>query len=108
MKQIKISNKWMQHKFMCSPEYISNVCHGQSCCFPPDHEEYLLLPDEILKFKDLVGCKICPHVHENGMCDLEVKGKDKVKRRKSGYYNRWIKQSGGKIDNDILPVSEKL
>ena len=34
--------------------------------------------------------------------------KDSVKRRKSGYYNRWIKQSGGKIDNDILPVSEKL
>lgn len=49
-KKVKISNKWANHKFKCSRDYIINECGG-SCCTGSDKVLISLLPGEEKKFK---------------------------------------------------------
>ena len=81
MKKIKISKAWAYHKFMCSEEYIMNVCHG-SCCQGSNKILISLLPEEVIEHEGngqiVIDGKlqanritgICPYKDSNGLCAL--------------------------------------
>lgn len=81
MKKIKISKAWAYHKFMCSKDYIINVCHG-SCCQGSNKILISLLPNEVAKHEQNGKCVIdnklqadgqtgiCPYKNNNGLCAL--------------------------------------
>lgn len=78
---IKISGKWIKHKFNCSYNYIINVCKG-SCCQGSNKILISLLPKEEKYFIDngyevkshlLQPNKLtnkCPFKNINGLCNL--------------------------------------
>lgn len=79
--KIKISSKWMLHKFRCTEDYIKNVCHG-SCCTGTDKVLISLLPEEAKRQVE-IGCVVkdnklcpdsktgkCPHLTESGLCNI--------------------------------------
>lgn len=81
MIKVKISGKWIKHKFRCSEDYIRNVCHG-SCCTGSDKVLISLLPDEAERQKQL-GYAVkdgklcasptthkCPHISPDGLCRI--------------------------------------
>lgn len=43
--RIKVSYKWLNHKFLCSSEYIVNHCKGR-CCFGTKKLMISILPEE--------------------------------------------------------------
>ena len=79
--KVKISGKWIKHKFMCSADYIKDVCHG-SCCTGSNKVLVSLLPDEadyqlskgysvennLLQADKKTGK--CPHINKIGFCAL--------------------------------------
>lgn len=79
--KVKVSGKWMLHKFKCTEDYIKNVCHG-SCCTGTDKVLISLLPEEakrqvemgfVVKDNKLCPDKKtgkCPHLNECGLCDI--------------------------------------
>ena len=79
--KVKISAKWMFHKFRCAEDYIKNVCHG-SCCTGTDKVLISLLPEEAKRQVEtghtVKGNKLCPdsvtgkcpHLNESGLCDI--------------------------------------
>jgi len=82
--RIKVSNKWLYHKFNCSIDYIRNICHGQ-CCGNKDNLLVCLLPSEVewnekYGFHTLNGVMLpsynglCPHKETNGFCSLHGTG----------------------------------
>ena len=78
---IKISDKWLNHKFLCSKDYIINNCKGR-CCQGTDKILISLLPEEEQKHKDKGFIVIdgllqpnsktrqCPHKLNNGLCGV--------------------------------------
>ena len=78
---VKVSGKWIKHKFKCSEDYIKNVCYG-SCCTGSNRVLISLLPNEVIRQEQLgfavEGGKLqastvtgkCPHLHLNGLCRL--------------------------------------
>lgn len=84
---VNISTKWLQHRFMCSEEYIVSTCHGR-CCEGSNKKTLIsLLPQEVEVFQamgnEVIDNKIvanpitnkCPHKMETGLCDLHKQGK---------------------------------
>jgi DNA modification methylase len=45
-KEVKMSRKWLDHKFICNAEYIREECHGR-CCEGTDKILISLLPEEV-------------------------------------------------------------
>lgn len=79
--RVKVSGKWIKHKFLCSEDYIRNVCHG-SCCTGSNKVLISLLPGEAERQKELgfavrdgklQACPTthkCPHLRPEGLCKL--------------------------------------
>lgn len=81
--KIKISVKWLNHKFFCSPEYITNNCKGR-CCRGTKKLMISTLPEEepILKGLEVAIIlkkggflypqegKKCPFQCKDGLCVL--------------------------------------
>tara|TARA_R100000049_G_C1925092_1_gene69623 strand:+ start:194 stop:718 length:525 start_codon:yes stop_codon:yes gene_type:complete len=80
LKRIKISKKWLLHKFPCSVDYIKNVCHGR-CCQGTGRILVSLLPEE-QEYHRKMGKKVekgllqanircvCPYKRVDGLCDI--------------------------------------
>ncbi|MCL1932352.1 MAG: hypothetical protein FWF53_00860 [Candidatus Azobacteroides sp.] len=79
--KVKVSGKWIRHKFMCSVDYIKNVCHG-SCCTGSNRVLVSLLPNEA-DYQQSKGFSVknnllqadfktgkCPHIDKAGFCAL--------------------------------------
>jgi 16S rRNA G966 N2-methylase RsmD len=80
--KVKVSGKWIKHKFLCSADYIKNVCHG-SCCTGSNKVLISLLPDEA-ETQQKKGYSVsdggllqadfrtkkCPHINKIGFCAL--------------------------------------
>lgn len=79
--QIKISKKWLNHKFNCNTDYIKTVCKGR-CCEGTNKILISLLPEEETQQKQ-IGNKVenhlllpdpktgkCPNKTEDGLCKL--------------------------------------
>jgi hypothetical protein len=80
--KIKISIKWMQIKFECTPEFIKNICKGR-CCEGSKNLLISLLPNEEEKINELnIKCYIknghllpkngtkCPFKNKDELCTL--------------------------------------
>jgi hypothetical protein len=80
--KIKVSSQWLNHKFLCSPEYIVNHCKGR-CCRGTKELVISILPEEepILKGLAFAICikggllypekgNECPFKIDNGLCLL--------------------------------------
>jgi len=79
--KVKVSSKWLRHKFACSVDYIKNVCHG-GCCEGSGRILISLLPDEqeshrqagfdvkdgLLQADPKTGK--CPHKLSSGLCGV--------------------------------------
>jgi hypothetical protein len=65
--KIKISSKWLNHKFLCSPEYIVNHCKGR-CCWGANRLSISLLPEEDKEFQKTE--KKCFYQCKTGLCSL--------------------------------------
>ena len=80
-ENIKISTKWIKHKFSCSRDYITSTCRGR-CCEGSDKILISLLPEEAQAhieqgFQVVDGLlqpdsqtKKCPHKREDGLCGI--------------------------------------
>jgi hypothetical protein len=80
--KVRISGKWIKHKFLCSADYIKNVCHG-SCCTGSNKVLISLLPNEA-EAQQKKGYSVseggllqadsktkkCPHIDNIGFCAL--------------------------------------
>ena len=73
-------------KFVCNPDFITNVCHGRCCDGGGQTTLISLLPEEEGYQRDLgvtvenskicanEQTKKCPHKKDNGLCGLHITG----------------------------------
>ena len=80
-KEVKISRKWLDHKFICNAEYIKEHCHGR-CCEGSDKIVISLLAEEV-KAIEAEGHEVidgmlqpniatgkCPFKTKEGLCSI--------------------------------------
>lgn len=74
-KEIKISHKWLNHKFICNKEYILSHCHGR-CCEGAGKIIISLLPNEVERMVSegygVIGGFLQPDT-ETGKCPFKTK-----------------------------------
>lgn len=81
MKSVKISSKWLQHRFNCTVENILTMCHGRCCEGTNQIVVSLLLEEQEWhrgKGYDVIDGLLmpdsrtdkCPHKEANGLCAL--------------------------------------
>jgi len=73
---IKISKKWLNHKFMCSEDYILNICEGTNkiivSLLKEEEENIKSIGGHIEKgkLKPNITSGKCPYKKDNGLCEL--------------------------------------
>jgi DNA modification methylase len=77
---VRVSGKWLRHRFACTPKYIQATCHGR-CCEGTKGILVSLLPDEqaeheaaglVVSEGKLLASETgkCPHKQPSGFCGV--------------------------------------
>lgn len=77
--KVKISSRWMRHKFNCTEAFILNNCHGR-CCEGTGKVVVSLLPEEeawhrsqglvVIEGRLWARAGKCPHKETSGFCSI--------------------------------------